>query len=337
MPQMSQITRERAIGILDSGMTVRAVAAHFNVDHSTISRLRTRFRETGNTVNRLHARRPRVTTPGQDRYMRLQHLRDRLRPGTRTADETVGLHNRRISAQTVRNRLREVNLRARRPHQGIDLTAVRRQTRRNWANAHLRWTLARWRRVLFSDESRFQLYRADGRLRVWRRSGERYADANVIRRVAHGGASVMVWAGICHGQRTRLHFIDGNLNGQRYRDEILRPIVVPFVRLHHLTFQQDNARPHVARICMDFLGEEDIDVLNWPPYSPDMSPIEHLWDVLDKRVRRRDPVPENVRQLRVALQEEWDNIPQATIDNLVMSMRRRCTALRDANGGHTRY
>lgn len=69
----------------------------------------------------------------------------------------------------------------------------------------------------------------------------------------------------------------------------------------------------------------------------DMSPIEHLWDVLDRRVRDRVPVPENVRQLRGALQEEWDNIPQATIDNLILSMRRRCTALREANGGHTRY
>lgn len=98
-----------------------------------------------------------------------------------------------VTAQTVRNRLREAGLRARRPHRGLDLTAARRQTRLNWANVHVRWTLARWRTVLFSDESRFQLYRADGRLRVWRRDGERYADANVLRRVAHGGASVMVW------------------------------------------------------------------------------------------------------------------------------------------------
>lgn len=330
--------RERAVGMLHAGLSVTTVAARLNVHHSTVSRLRTRLRETGSTANRPHARRPRVTTPAQDRYIRLEHLRNRVRPATRTADETVGLHNRRISAQTVRNRLREANLRARRPHQGLDLTRARRQTRLNWATVHVRWTLARWRTVLFSDESRFQLYHADGRLRVWRRVGERYADANVLRRVAYGGGGVMVWAGICHGHRTRLHFIDGNLNGQRYRDEILRPIVVPFMELHNVgTFQHDNARPHTARISRDFLQEEDIHVLDWPPYSPDMSPIEHLWDVLDQRLRQRVPAPQNVRQLRPALLEEWDNIPQATIDNLIMSMRRRCTALREAHGGHTRY
>lgn len=329
--------RERAIGMLEAGMSTRAVGAQLNVHYRTIGRLWQRFRQYGTTANRPHPRRPRVTTPAQDRHIRLVHLRDRLRPATRTADETVGLHNRRITPQTVRNRLTEAGLHARRPHQGLDLTAVRRQNRLAWANAHFRWPLPRWRRVLFTDESRFQLYRADGRQRVWRRTGERFADANVVRRVAHGGGGVMVWAGIASGLRTGLHFIDGNLNAQRYQHDILAPVVVPFVRQHNLVFQQDNARPHVARICTEFLEAEHVQVLDWPAYSPDMSPIEHLWDALDRRVRQRAQVPGNVRQLRAALQEEWNNIPQATIDNLVNSMRRRCVALRNAHGGHTRY
>ncbi len=93
------------------------------------------------------------------------------------------------------------------------------------------------------------LYRADGRQRVWRRVGERFADVNVVGRVAHGGGGVMVWAGVCYGQRTQVHFIDGILNAQRYHEEILRPIVVPFIHDHHLMLQNDNARPYVARIC----------------------------------------------------------------------------------------
>ncbi len=80
----------------------------------------------------------------------------------------------------------------------------------------------------------------------------------------------MVWAGVCYGQRTQVHFIDGILNAQRYRDEILRPIVVPFIHDHHLILQHDNARPHVARICTKFLETENIPVLAWPAYSPDM-------------------------------------------------------------------
>ncbi len=123
---------------------------------------------------------------------------------------------------------------------------------------------------------------------------------------------VMVWAGVCYGQRTQVHFIDDILNAQRYRDEILRPIVVPFIHDHHLMLQHDNARPHVARICTQFLEAENI-----------MSPIEHVWDTLDRRIRQRVPVPANIQQVRTAIEEEWTNIPQATINNLINYMRRR--------------
>ncbi len=98
------------------------------------------------------------------------------------------------------------------------------------------------------DESRFSLCRADSRQRVWRCVDERFADVNIVNRVAHGSGGVMVRAGVCYGQRTQVHFIDGILNAQRYRYEILRPIVVPFIHNHHLMLQHDNARPHLYTI-----------------------------------------------------------------------------------------
>ncbi len=163
IPQMSQILRECAIGMLTAGMSTRAVACELNVHFSTISRLQRRFREFGSTYNRPHNRRLCATTPAQDLHIQHLHLQDRLRTAARTAAATIGLHNQRMSAQTVRNRLREAHLHARRPHRGLDLTAVRRRNR--WENAHIRWRLALWRGVPFTDESRFSLYKADGRQR----------------------------------------------------------------------------------------------------------------------------------------------------------------------------
>ena len=87
----------------------------------------------------------------------------------------------------------------------------------------------------------------------------------------------------------------GQIKSVRYRDEILRPVAVPLVHQRNLILQQDNARPHVARVCQDFLANNDIAPLAWAPYSPDLTPIEHMWDELDRRVRKRRNPPRNSR------------------------------------------
>ena len=78
-------------------------------------------------------------------------------------------------------------------------------------------------------------------------------------------------------------------------------------------------------------------MLDCPAYSPDLSPIEHVWDVLVEAVHRRHPLPTNNDQLRIALQEERESIPHVTSDNLAMYLQRRYAALRQSNGGHTGY
>ena len=190
--------------------------------------------------------------------------------------------------------MREIGLRARRPYVGLPLTQARRLRRMAWLTAHAPrlFPMRQWRRVLFTDESRFTLYRADGRRRVYRRRGERFADACVVEQDRFGGGSVMVWGGIAHGIKSQLIIVAGNMTAVRYRDEILRPVAVPLVQQRNLILQQDNARPHAARVCQDFLANNNIAPLAWQPYSPDLTPIEHKWDELDRRVRKRRNPPQ---------------------------------------------
>ncbi len=147
----------------------------------------------------------------------------------------------------------------------------------------------------------------------------------------------MMWGAIPYAQKTQLVHIPGNLNAARYRNEILIPHMLPAMNLRNEVFQHDNARPHTARATVDFLANQNVTVLPWPSKSPDLNPIEHLWDALDKRVRSRNPAPQNLRQLQQALEQEWGRIPQARIRRLVASMPRRVGSVLQANGGHNRY
>ena len=276
MVRLSQLDRGRAIALSLQGRSQRDFAQQFGVHESTISRLVQRLRATGRLTDRPRSGRPRVTTQRQDRRIRLVHLHNRLRTATETAREVIGTHGPR----TVRNRLREFDLRPCRPYVGPNLTPRRRQRRMQWLRAHApnRFRLADWRRVMFSDESRFSLQRSDRRQRVYRRLGERYSDA-CIREIDRfgGGGSVMVWGGISHGVKTPLVVIQGNLTAVRYRDQVLMPHVLPLVNAHNLTFQHDNARPHVARVCRDFLNQNNVQVLDLPPiqsrFKPNRAPL----------------------------------------------------------------
>ena len=256
-----------------------------------------------------------------------------------TARNTPGTRNDRTSTSTVRRRLREANLRSHKAYRGNVLTADRRRRREAWCRRNVRWTQRQWRGVLFIDESRFCIDMNDGRKRVWRRPGERYADCCVRQALRWGGGSVMVWGGISWFHKTSLVVVERTLTARRYIDEILEPTVIPFLHgnadVTH--YQQDNARPHSARITTAFLGDQNVNVLPWPAFSPDLSPIEHLWDQIGRRVFDGRRIILNKDQLIAALNEEWQAIPQFRIQRLIRSMRRRCQSVPNVHGGHTRY
>ena len=133
----------------------------------------------------------------------------------RTSSTATGLGHF-ISRRTVRRRLRQHAIGAYRPFRGMTLTRQHRLRHLRWARQFQRWQHRNWQRVFFSDESRFQLYRADGGTRIYRRAGERTAPCCVQETVPSGGGSVMVWGGICGQQRTDRIVIDGNVTALRY-------------------------------------------------------------------------------------------------------------------------
>ena len=331
--------RLHAVAMIQTGLSHRHVALVLNRDRRVIDRLWNRFTQTGSVTDMPRSGRPRCTSARQDRYIVTSALRQRRLNSRRLRENFRTATNVNVSDQTIRNRLHERNIHARRPVVRQPLTRQHRVHRRLWAAQHRRWTLVQWGKVTFSDESRFNVDHHDGRIRVWRRLGERYTAPCIALHDRWGGGSVMVWAGIWSTGKTELVVINGNLKWQRYMNDIIVPVVVPTLQRigNDAVFQDDNARPHRARGVQLVLQQNGIQRMDWPARSPDMNRIEHLWDLLDRQVRNRQQPPQTVAQLRQALVEEWRRIPQAVVTNLIRSMRRRCTEVLNNNGGHTHY
>ena len=157
MVRLTDVQRSRAIALLMQGQRQQQVANHFGVNVSTIEHPFRCLRETKHLADRPRSGRPSVMSRRQDRTIHLAHLRNRPLTATDTALNTVGTHNRQISPKTVGSQLREIGLRARRPYVGLPLTQARRLRRMAWLTAHAPrlFPMRQWRRVLFTDKSRF--------------------------------------------------------------------------------------------------------------------------------------------------------------------------------------
>ncbi|GFV58776.1 transposable element Tcb2 transposase [Trichonephila clavipes] len=304
--------RGRIIGKIEEGRKITDVAREFDIAHSVVSRLWKSFKTTGMCSRRHGGGRVRSTTPAEDRYIVLSAKRNRRTTAQQVANQFLAASGKQISRKTVPRRLRGGGLYARRPVVRVPLTRQHRTARLQWCREHHNWTEQDWPCVLFSDESRFSLSSDCRRQLIWRESGTAYRPENIQEKDRYPTCSIMVWAGIMINGRTRLHVVaNGTMTGKRYIDEVLLP--------------------------PDCLGSEGLICLVWPARSPDLNPIENVWDALGRQVAGRNYPPTNKNTLIRALTEEWDKLPQQLLDNVVQSMVRCVECCITLHGGHIPY
>ena len=221
------------------------------------------------------------------------------------------------------------------------LSKIHIKKRKMGAKEHSGWSEEDWQCVVFTDESKFNLFGSDGRMCCQRRSGEEFLERNVQKKVKPGGGSLMAWGCLTQYGTGQLHCISGCLNAVQYCN-ILTESFLPTLDDHNLKvsniiFQQDYDPKHTSWHAQTWFKDHAVKVLPWAPSSPDMNIIEHAWDLVDQRLHAWGTLPSNLEELWIALKEEWEKLDLESIQNLYSSVPRRVKALQCAKGSYTKY
>ncbi|UYV80559.1 hypothetical protein LAZ67_19000614 [Cordylochernes scorpioides] len=335
--QTDAFTRGMVIELKRAGWSIRQIAADTHLGASTVHRLWRRWLEQGNVAIYRNVGATRVTSARVDRRILRQAVAAPLATCTAILQHVQDTLDHSISTRTISRRLVANGLHSCRPLRRLPLTPPNRRQRLEWCRARSTW-MTEWHRVVFSDESRFCLSSDSRRVRVWRRRGERSNPAAIVERSTLRQRGIMVWGAIAYDSRSPLLRIQGTMTAQRYVDDVLRPVTLPYLQgVPNALYQQDNARPHTARISQQAL--QDVQMLPWPPYSPDLSTIEHVWDIIGRRLHAL-PQPRSEDELWQMVEREWRAIPQDAIRTLIDSLPRRvaaCIAVRGLSQINTEY
>ncbi|GFX93346.1 transposable element Tcb1 transposase [Trichonephila clavipes] len=251
--------------------TVQEIGSRVGRNQTTLMWICDRWMPEGTTDPRGRSHPPQYTTLREGRQIVRMEVMNRS-----VTSRTVGQHiesvtHHLVSAGTIRRRLEQSGLSARRPLLGISLMQNHRHVRRQWCDERRMW-VAEWNEVVFTGESRICLQHHDGRTRVWRHRGERMLNSCVMHRHTGPAPGIM-------GLATAI-------------------------------IQQDNARPRVARIVQRIFVNHQIELLPWPAISPDLSPIENMWSMVAQRLTHITPPAATPNQLWQRVEAAWSAVPQ---------------------------
>lgn len=328
-----EILKKKIVDDYNAGLSRKALAAKYNICYSTIWRI-TKLSNTTASLKTIHAGgRLRRTSIKEDRRIAREIKKDPF-ISSRNIRESLSLE---ISTRTICRRAVESGLKAYRQAKKPFISLKNRRARLEFAKEHVDWSKEKWMTVLFSDESKFNFKGSDGNQHVRRPRGERLNPLYTRGTVKFGGGNVMVWGCFSAHGVGPIHKVEGIMDRFQYKD-ILEDVMLPYAEDEMplaWIFQQDNDPKHTAKVVKEWFSSAGVNVMKWPAQSPDLNPIENLWQIVDRRITRTNT--HNKDALFAQVKEAWESVPNTHIQNLIDSMPRRCRAVIKSKGFSIKY
>ena len=335
MTKLSKQTKDLLIADAKCGFSLGKLASKYGISRGAVQKIKKleNIKEKNFSIGR-----PRILTCADQRLI-VRKIKDgTYETATDVVKNNVDIN---VSPQTIRRVLRRGGLKAVTKVKKPFLSKRYKQLRFQFAVAHKDWTSQDWYKVIFSDETKVNRFWSDGRKWCWKNPGAVVDDRNVQGTAKFGGGSLMVWGCITAEGPGYLTRIDGNMDAQLYcdilGDELLNTCEYYGLDTDKIIFQQDNDPKHTSKKAKDWFLNNNIDVLSWPPQSPDINPIENIWSSLKLKLNRYENLPSGILELWDRVSKEWNDISKTECRNVIESMPKRIRALLKAKGAYTNY
>lgn len=347
-PKMSQKRKEVTVEIRKlilklriEGKSMAIIAETVGLVKSTVQTIIENFNNTGSYRSKSRFGRPTKLTERNRRRIICEVTAKPKISANILAENIYNTSQIRVHPETIRRCIRREGYHSRIPRRKPFISLVNKAKRLAFAKKYYKiheQDANFWNRVIFTDECKFNVFSKDGRAKVWRKPNTEMLLKNLTPTVKHGSGSVMVWGCMAGNGVGELHFIEGIMDKFVYLDILKTNFTASVEKLGlsaNYIFQHDNDPKHTSGLVREWLLYHVRNQLNSPPQSPDLNVIEHLWDELKRRVRKREVY--NKEQLKKILMEEWVNITPDVTEKLVSSMPRRLEAVIEYEGGPTSY
>ena len=326
------------IGNKNNKKSINQLSKDFKLSPSTVHVLIKKYKETKSIKNHPGRGRKSILTIKEKRLLVRKVKINPTLSAPKLANQVKNETGKSINESTVRKILKKSGLKGYYAVKKPYINKKNKAKRLKFAKTYITKPQSFWNNILWSDESKFNVLGSDGHKRVWRKPNEALKEKNLIPTIKHGGGSVMIWGCMASSGVGSFEFINGTMTQYTYLDIVKQNIKLSAKKLglnRQFIFQEDNDPKHTSKLVQDFYKTNKITRLEWPPQSPDINPIEHLWAYLKQEIHK-SPISKK-EDLKNSITQAWSKISPEVTKKLVESIPKRLKAIIAAKGRATKY